>query len=258
MNIRRRKKQFIYGLVYLSLVVVPVLVYAIATRPGPSCVDKKKNQGETEIDCGGPCAKCALKDVQDIEVIWKNFFPDGNDQVVAGAKIRNPNPHIGVSSFAYDITLLGPFGSTIGSVSGNAQLFPGQTKYIIDGPFLVSVKGVTDVRLSIRDIQWVREEEMPSKIQLSLKSIQIKPIEGGAAVEVSGLVSNSTALALSRVGVRVVIPDRIGVPLLASKTVLQDVASNEERFFRIVIPGETATIRNLDLFRPDIEAEILP
>lgn len=240
---------------YASLLVIPLVVYAVAHRPVASCTDNTLNQGETEIDCGGPCAACPFKDLREIETVWENFFPSGKERVVVGAKIKNPNIHIGAQSFTYEFLLTGPSGSQ-GPLSGTSRILPGQTKYIVDGPIFARPEEIKSAKLSIRDIVWVKEDEMTA-VQLVPKSVQVKSIDNDTAVEVTGTVHNPGAIALARVRVGVIISDFIGLPVLASHTTLNDLASNDNRFFRLVIPADAGTIRNLSLSGVMVEPDAI-
>jgi hypothetical protein len=244
-NTRRKRKQILYGSVYASLLIIPLVVYAAMHRPVASCTDNELNQGETEIDCGGPCAACPFKDLREIETVWENFFPSGKERVVVGAKIKNPNIHISVQSFTYEFLLTGPSGPK-GSLSGTSRILPGQTKYIVDGPIFARSEDIRSVTLSIRDIVWVKEDAMTA-VGLISKSVQVKSIDNDTAVEVTGTIHNPGAMAIPRVRVGVIIPDFIGLPVLASHTTLNDLAPNDGRFFRLVIPADAGTIRNLNL-----------
>ena len=86
-------KQFIYGLVYV--IVFVALVYGtyvlfIYARPA-SCFDGRQNQGEREIDCGGPCEPCGLKLVQDIATSTPQILEIDKNRVSIISEIRNFN-----------------------------------------------------------------------------------------------------------------------------------------------------------------------
>ncbi len=55
--------------------------YLVVCYEGASCVDGLQNQGETEVDCGGPCAPCAPPDTDGDGVA----DPDDNCPAVANA-----------------------------------------------------------------------------------------------------------------------------------------------------------------------------
>ena len=58
MKNRAFKRITVLAIIFGAL-ILGVFIYAqIQTKPTPSCFDKIKNQGEYDVDCGGPCLAC--------------------------------------------------------------------------------------------------------------------------------------------------------------------------------------------------------
>ena len=67
-------KQFIYGVLYLGILSgLSYGVYAFVVRQ-PNCTDGRQNQGESGIDCGGPCTSCELRQLKPIEIRSARVF----------------------------------------------------------------------------------------------------------------------------------------------------------------------------------------
>lgn len=253
---RRLKKQVVYGIIFNAVWVIPFVAYLISLRPAPSCFDDKKNQDETNVDCGGACAPCVAKNAKPPEVIWENVFPITQYQVAVGAKIRNSNLDAGALPLSYEFHVFGPFGAQLHTFSGVTALRPGETKFLIEGISGVNAREVNSVKFVPKSIEWRLKEDVPLKKAIEIKSLDSHLVDNGASVEILGRVANLEADVLRKVIVKVVVTDIVGLPVLASKTELHDVVRNEERGFRIVIPVEFVAARSLNLERGvAVEAE---
>ena len=95
-------KQFIYGLLYLSIVALLAGgVYYFYFIPNPSCFDNIKNQEETEVDCGGSCIDCELLTIA-LEVDEPQVFSAGNLKSTILGRVVNRSVNYGFYSFEYE------------------------------------------------------------------------------------------------------------------------------------------------------------
>ena len=62
------KKQLTYFSVFL-IIIIGVAVGFYLNITVPSCTDKKQNQDEKGVDCGGQCSKECLGEIKDLAVL---------------------------------------------------------------------------------------------------------------------------------------------------------------------------------------------
>ena len=151
----RLAKQIVYGTVFL--IILALIGYGLVRllyNPAPSCFDNVQNQGETGVDCGGPCIPCAIKSLQPIQVQSQKAFKASDGTGVA-VEIYNPNPDWGAQSFDYTITLKDQFGHALQTESGKSFIYPGELKYIIEPYIKQDVSTVTSVATQITNPQWI-------------------------------------------------------------------------------------------------------
>ena len=120
----RVAKQFIYGTVYLIIFFgLTYAGYLSFLKAAPSCVDKKQNQDETGVDCGGSkCGPC-IGNPEPIAVRLSTIFFVKDP--VALVRLTNPNNQLGAESLAYLVEVLDSSGSTIRTFQGETYVYPG-------------------------------------------------------------------------------------------------------------------------------------
>lgn len=98
----RLKKQIVYFLIFLSPFLVLTAIYFYKfLKPQPTCFDNIKNQGEIDVDCGGPCPPCEIKNLQPIVKypVKSIIYPDGSSDFYF--EIYNPNSDWGLRELGY-------------------------------------------------------------------------------------------------------------------------------------------------------------
>lgn len=129
---QRRIKQLIYGAVFLGIIFLVIFgVYFIWLKPAPTCFDSKQNQGETGIDCGGPCAPCEQKYAKNLDISWVKNFSNADDKIVLVAEIKNPNLNYGAGDFVYSFDIYNKFGEKAKTISDQSFIYNGEVKYLI-------------------------------------------------------------------------------------------------------------------------------
>lgn len=245
----RTLKQIIYGFFYL--VIIAGIVYGgyiIFRETAPTCSDGRQNQGETEVDCGGPaCTSCAIKRLQPIATKLEYFPIGGNTSVVL--TLSNPNLDYGAASLTYVINFYDSGRKLIFSLAKDSLIYPAEAQKTIIEPNLkfnyLQVSGQPEIIIS--NISWkpLTEFVMP-KVQT--RQIQTSVI--GSQVTVSGILVNreSTGLSKATVGLLVYQQQPAANRLIgASKTVLQTLKPFEERSFKITLPlGVAYKLSDLD------------
>lgn len=228
----RRLKQIIYGILYLSFVGLFSYGFYISTfKPPASCFDKIRNQDEVEVDCGGLyCEDCAIRHLIPIKIADITFVPGGDDKAsTAVITFQNQNSAYGSLSFTYHIDFSGHVEE------GEAFIYPSEIKnrVLVNLPFSVA-SAVSHIE-TITDVQWTPTAQL-SVPKTQVRTVKFESDDAGRAV-ITGIVRNISDFPILTSNVNGYLTDVNTKKIVAaSKTVVQDVAPGEERFFQILVP----------------------
>lgn len=244
---RRFLKQFIYGAFFIVFWLAVIYgVWLLVYRP--SCTDRIKNQGEEGVDCGGPCAPCAvLGQPLRLRAVW--FVDSKTGKVDLAAEIKNPNADWGAKEFAYTFLASDANGKLIGRIPGRSFLLPGETRWIVE-PAVAIVGRIADLKLEIppESVVWQKLRPFAQDVGLPTRNVsfrQIRPPEIGFA-EVRGEFVNHSSFTLKTVEVVAVLLDKSREAIGVGKTVLNNVLPGKVQQFVISWPnpfqGEISTV----------------
>ncbi|MBI2582636.1 hypothetical protein HYV98_00010 [Candidatus Azambacteria bacterium] len=205
---RRRRKQIIIGIIYLFIFAgLGAGVYFSFFRPSPTCFDRKVNQGETDVDCGGPnCASCERKTWRPLEVDAPKAFPSLSDAVDLVAQVKNPNPRYGAERVSYTFIIKLKTGEERRK-SGVAELFPLEERSILEPALrLGSGQAVTDVEtvnFVIDRVDWERLDDF-ARPDIAIVS---QTFQEGERPEVQGRILNRSNFAIRELFVTIMLLD---------------------------------------------------
>ena len=91
------KRQLLIVFILLATFLAALAFFALPyILKAPTCSDKKQNGGESGIDCGGPCVKLCLSQVNDLKVIWQRAFKVTSGAYDVLAYVTNQNYDAGI------------------------------------------------------------------------------------------------------------------------------------------------------------------
>ena len=124
----RRQLTYLFVIVFFLAILVG-LVYLIY-KPEPSCFDGIKNQGEEDVDCGGPCALVCKKNALPLKTYWARVFGLKDNLYDAAALVENENPNLGVKNLQYEFQLFDSNNVLLVKRKGETFVNPGE-KFVI-------------------------------------------------------------------------------------------------------------------------------
>ncbi|MEK9186494.1 MAG: hypothetical protein AAB885_02810 [Patescibacteria group bacterium] len=241
-------KQIIYGgfyLVFFALILTGGVFWIL---PEPTCFDNRRNQGETDVDCGGSCIDCALKNIQPISLFGTvEITPIDQASVGLFFQLQNPNLGYGAEKFNYTVHFYDSNDREIQSLSRESFIYPSQIKTVIEPIVKVSSKNVARIEVEITNPSWISSQQWSRPI-LQSRAVRIEIL--GSQGKISGLVLNNTSGLLSSVDVFAVLYGNDNSLAAVSKTVINDLKPFEERAFTIFVPisGKTVNTRATQVF----------
>lgn len=248
---QRDKKRKIIIAIYLAIFIILGFLIYLIVKPASTCLDGRKNQGEENIDCGGPCLPCKkIIQAQPLVVSEKAFVQGEPGKYDVVAKIFNPNNLFGGSKFSYKFTLRDAEGKTISEKSGTSFILPAETKYVIESGIETEIFPQA-VSVEISDAEW-QEFSTFEKPKLNIYNKRYGLITGGVGYsDAYGLLKNESPFDFNFIKIKVVLRDLDGKIIALNSTDMRTVNANEQRDFRLLWPASFPG----DVSQVDMEAE---
>lgn len=225
----RIAKQIVYGIVFLGIIALVLLgLWSALISSPPSCFDSKKNQGEEDVDCGGPCVSCSIRSVRDVEVRWAKVFRAA-DGVGVAAELYNPNSDWAASHLEYRLTLKNELGEVLATLTGTTFAYAGELKYVVY-PLVSEGRGAVSADMRLLNPTWTPVKEFV-KPEMETQSVQTKKED---VMYVSGRLVNHSERVLGTPEVYALLFNEKDALIAASKTELGNVASFGSHDFRIL------------------------
>jgi hypothetical protein len=212
-----KKRQALVLAIFAAVGIALVTVISIAIfYKTPTCTDGKQNQGETGLDCGGPCARACVVDVRPAQVRFARAVASAPGRTDVIAYVDNPNQDAAAHAVranveAYDAnhTLLAKREVMFDLPSG------GTVPVYVEGLVSSSTSAVTQTFFTLdpASITWIRVSGKP--IVPAVQNIQW---QGGSMPRVSATLSNPLAQAASNITLIAVVFDSSGQAIAASRT----------------------------------------
>ncbi|MFZ1735394.1 MAG: hypothetical protein WAU31_00450 [Candidatus Moraniibacteriota bacterium] len=241
----RRQKKVVFGAIYGVLFLCLAYLVYLPFKPPETCLDGKKNQNETGIDCGGVCGACVvepvLEDIQVTESAWV-LAGKGNEYDVVG-KISNPNNDYGASSVAYTFRVLDASGGVLTEKSGTSFILPKEEKYLVETGLALSGKP-SRVDVVLKEVAWEKFAGYKERPALDVYNRNFERASGTSFGVAKGLVVNNSPFDFTSIGIVVVLRDGNSHVVALQKTDMQTLRSGEQRDFTLLWP---------DPFQGDVE-----
>lgn len=224
--------------------------------PVASCSDNRRNNGETDTDCGGPCAPCELKNPKPLAIFWARFGRAGEGAYDVAALVENPNQTLSSDLVHYDFTLLDQYG-IIARRMGTTYIYPGERLVVVE-PALRTVREPVRVEFAVERVAWKSTafEQPPLIVERRDHSISSEGKQRHTVIEAS--IFNSGPQRYRRMEVAFAAFDAAGNVVGANRVLAEDIAPQERRTVRSVWPdvlaGEIVRIEvnpRVNLFETD-------
>ncbi|MBI2013339.1 MAG: hypothetical protein HYS87_00685 [Candidatus Colwellbacteria bacterium] len=207
-------KQLLYGLFFAGVLsLIGFGIYYTISYESPSCSDNIKNQKEVDVDCGGPCIPCELKNlkVESSEVL---AFALGERDTLILLRISNPSENYGSNLLEYNLEVFHKFGPRLTNLGGVTSLLPRAQKYIAMPLFNINSADVGRIDFTVTSPNWVPKDEVKPQPEVNVINLNLNKSDAGATV--SGEVVNIEAVAYEKLQIIVVGLNAEGIIVSAS------------------------------------------
>lgn len=235
MDFRTRRQVAVLAVV--GVVAAGVLWLALlAFLPEASCSDGRRNQGEEQADCGGPCLSCAFRERRDIKIFWARHVRVRENTYDVAAEVKNPNVKLGAASFEYEFKLFDAAGVAVASRRGRSFLYPSETAHLAEIG-LVSGRVIRNTTITIHDPVWVLADTVGPDVIAGGKEFALEAAEDGRRSAVRAVISNRTIGDVPNVTVAALAFDADGNLLGAHRTIIPALPAGSSQPVKFIWPA---------------------
>jgi hypothetical protein len=221
-------RRFIILCVLGAIIVAFLAIVGIATfYKAPSCSDGVKNQEETGVDCGGPCAYLCIDQQRPPTVLYTQAIQNGEGRVDVIAKVENKNAASAARNVPYAISLYGSDQTLVQKVTGFLDLPPGVSVPIFVPGTESGKRVVTNAFLDIEPSspKWFF---MQSDMRIIPKVSNIKQGGTTSAPRIEAVFFNSSTVSLSNIRAVVIVHNDKGAVIAASSTIVPTIPPQDQ------------------------------
>lgn len=248
-------------LIALLIVLIPIAVIGFfgvkKFLPALSCTDNKKNQGEIDTDCGGPCGPCELKHPRDLITYWAKAVLVRPDVYDVAAEIQNPNEVLSSGNVAYEFILFDNLGP-VAIKQGRTFILAQERMHIVEAN-LSTTRAPERIQLKILNVDWQFRQDAKQNIVVERKEYRVDDDGTGKKSVLEAGVANRSSLDFKEAEVRFTVLDKDGNLLGANRVVMENFLNGSHRTVKsiwpIVLQGVVASTEvepRVNLFDPEI------
>lgn len=234
---------FIIGVAILA--ILGTFLYVNLHR-APTCTDGVQNQGETGIDCGGPCPYLCTAEQHAPIVSVQRVLPAGTGRVDFVSSITNTNPMAATKKVSYTVSLFGGDQILIQQFDGSVELPPGATVPIFIPNLSVGSQTMVHGFLTIAttSIQWYALPTDPRVVPVVSNTTLTN---ASSTPRIDAVLTNASITSIDSMRVVVLVSDAGGNIIAASQTVVPTVPAQGQATatftWNAPFPGTAATIK---------------
>ncbi len=218
------RRRFFILLIVGAVGAAILAIIAIATfYKAPSCTDGIQNQGETGIDCGGPCPYLCTAQEQPPTVLFTQALPNGAGRTDIIALVENKNADAAAQNVPYHLMLYGAGQVLLGDLQGTLDLPPGATIPLYIPNVASGKQTVTSAFLNIAASapNWFRMTSDPRIVP----TVSNTALGGSAtAPRIEATLTNPSVTMLTNVRAVVLVRGAGGNVIAASATIVPSIA----------------------------------
>lgn len=239
----RVKKQLFYFGIFAAIVFIIVAGLISLLRPLPSCFDKKQNQDEIGIDCGGPCKSCVVEAKEPV-VLWARLFETTQKEFYdAAALIENPNPNFKLASFKYRFKLYDEQNILIALKEGENFLSPGDKLLILERGFRAGERTPKRAGFEIlsKNFESGQKQEIPVKIIDKKFSKQLFP-------EAEIILENTNLFPIENIAFQIALLDENGNVYQVQRTKIDKIEGESRKSVVLSWPFDFKEPKNIEVY----------
>lgn len=249
---QRRKLAYVMG-VLLVLAGLLSLVVRQATKEAPTCYDRKQNQGEVGVDCGGPCTFYCQNELADPKVRWTRAFTIRPGVVHAVAYIEHSYPAAAARRMNYTFKIYDDNNTLIGERTGSTYLGPMERTAVIETLIQTGNVAPALVRFSITPpLPWEKIPVEFSQVVIKTDQTLLEPLE--KSTRLTATIENTSRYSFKDMDVVAILYDKDDNAITVSSSKLASLSGESSATlvftWPFVMPTGVARIEIVPRFNP--------
>lgn len=215
------KQQLFYALIVLGVLIVAVVVlwFAFFYRT-PTCTDRKMNQDEEGIDCGGICKKVC--EAPAVSALWSRSVKVADGVYHAVAMVRNPATDAGTNSLPYTFFLYDEDNILVAQRSGSMILEPGETVPLLETNIVTRERAPAKTFVEFGQAVWRQGNRTTSPVVIDSEAFDVENRR------LTARISNTTPNAVPKIILTALVYGKDEVVIAASQTILSEIPPRGE------------------------------
>lgn len=233
---RSRHQTAVALILFVAVLIATLLIWSKFLRAVPSCTDSIRNQGETEVDCGGSCIPCELKHPKPMSVFWARAVAVRPLAYDAIAYMQNTNESLSSGRIEYEFSLYDSKGF-LTARKGSTFVFAQERFYVIE-PNIQASAEPTRVEFRVLNTEWQLRTETKPNLIMERRNYLVAELLGKKMSIVEAVVFNSAPYDFREVELHVVVFDGEGNVLGGNSAIIERLVSGTRRTVRLTWPEE--------------------
>lgn len=248
MSVWAKKRQLGYILLITGVISVVVAGYSYFNRANPTCSDRKQNQDERGVDCGGVCLSPCRADLIGLKILWTRVLPVGNNHYDVVSLVENLNKKYGVPAVRYQFNVEDKNSLPLKERSGVTFINPEEKFLVFESRVSTAPRVASRAFLYFNPtMEWQKMEKAKPVLSIEGKEYTAEPTP-----RLKALVKNNTLEPIREVVVGVVLSDADQNALAASMTTIDRIERGETKEIYFTWPESFSSAPVLFDFYPRV------
>lgn len=204
--------------------------------PEATCNDNRRNQGEIETDCGGPCLPCELKHPKEVQLFWARAVRAQENVYDAVALVQNTNEILASPRLTYEFAFFDEFG-LIARREGSTFILPEERVHIIE-PAINTKRVPTRVEFKAVSIKWEISIKEAPNLAVERREYRVAEDNGRRTGVAEASIFNRSLFDLRELEVLFTVTDSSGNVIGANRVLLENLLSGASKSVKSIWPEE--------------------
>jgi len=219
---QQRKATYTLSFVTIIVIILIIIFFTFFNKKA-TCSDSVQNQGETGIDCGGPCSMLCRADYTSPTVLWVRWakiLKSGTYNLLAYAE--NPNIGVGASNVPYTFKIYDKDNILLYTKTGSASIPANNNFVVFESGIDVhdKVPARVDFQFS-NQYAWQKVANLEQYITVASKTVSNE----STSPKVFATLKNSSLNQINNIQSVAILYDQDGNAIAFSKTLTDGIAS---------------------------------
>jgi len=221
-----RRRGIYFGVFGIIILLVFSFIYYLFFYQEPTCTDRKQNQDEEGIDCGGVCPLVCSFETADPIVLWARTFEVSQNFYNFFALIENPNIDAKAYNTPFSFRVYDKDNVLIQERRGKIDILPRVIMPVFERTVDVGNRIPVRTIFEFTDKPvWIKtQEEQPN---LSVGSKDLTNLETTPLLKTS--IQNKTTKTINNIEITAILYDNNGNAINISQTIIDSLVKNQSK-----------------------------